>query len=78
MASKAEETYKKIRQILAAAFLVLNPEFTGSDLDVKIVEDHRIRVTQYEHTLLEVIDYNFAVRHAHEVLLKLSSTLKCK
>lgn len=36
VASKAEETYKKIRQILAAAFLVLNPSFAGTDLDVKV------------------------------------------
>lgn len=36
VASKAEETYKKIRQILAAAFLILNPEFKGSEVDIKV------------------------------------------
>ena len=75
VASKAEETYKKIRQILAAAFLTLNPTFSGTDLDVKIVEEHRARVTQYEHTLLEAIEFNFAIRHAHEVLARLCKTL---
>lgn len=87
MASKAEETYKKIRQILAAAFLVLNPSFAGSDVDVKvsprrprrpvtaqIVEEHRLKVTQYEHAVLEAIDFNFTIRHAHEVLAQMART----
>lgn len=33
--SKAEETYKKIREILAAAFLILNPDFQGAEVDIK-------------------------------------------
>lgn len=78
VACKAEETYKKIRQILSAAFLTLNPQFKGDELDVKIVEEHRVRVAQYEHLLLESIEYNFAVRHAHEVLASFCRSLKGK
>jgi len=37
VASKAEETYKKIRQILAVAFLILNPTFHGDEVDVKVI-----------------------------------------
>ena len=36
VACKAEETYKKIRQILAAAFVILHPEFRGSEIDIKV------------------------------------------
>jgi len=36
VACKAEETYKKIRQILSAAFVILNPQFKGSEVDVKV------------------------------------------
>lgn len=73
MASKAEETYKRIRQILSAAFLLLHPDFTGDETEVRIVEDHRLRVTQYEHLVLEAAGYEFAIRHAHEVLLELTT-----
>jgi len=34
--SKAEETYKKIREILAAAFLILNPDYQGAEVDIKV------------------------------------------
>lgn len=72
MASKAEETYKRIRQILSAAFLLLHPDYSGDESEVRIAEDHRLRVTQYEHLVLEAAGYNFAIRHAHEVLLELA------
>lgn len=36
VASKAEETFKKIRAILSAAFIELNPSFAGSDVDVNV------------------------------------------
>lgn len=75
VASKGEETGKKIRHLLAAAFLTLHPTFTGTTVDVKIVEEHRLRITQYEHLVLEAIGYNFATRHAHQVLAALSRTL---
>lgn len=80
VAAKAEETYLRIRQILAGAFLVLNPDWQqqqqqgGQTREVLIVEQHRARVVQYEHRVLEAIEYNFVVRHAHEVLAKLIGT----
>lgn len=81
VAAKAEETYLRIRQILAGAFLVLNPDWQqqqqqqgGQTREVLIVEEHRARVVQYEHRVLEAIEYNFVVRHAHEVLAKLVGT----
>lgn len=39
VASKAEETFKKIRQILTAAFLILNPQFKGTEIDVKVTNE---------------------------------------
>jgi hypothetical protein len=68
VASKAEETSQRIRHLLSAAYLVLNPDHVE---EVKIGEEHRVRVTQYEHLVLEAMEYNFVVRHAHEVLLRL-------
>lgn len=90
VASKAEETYKKIRQILAAAFLILNPEFKGSEVDIKvrnktfsllnvylkIVEEHRRKVIQYEDRLLEAINFNFSITHPFQALLSLAQVLR--
>ncbi|PJF18095.1 hypothetical protein PSACC_02093 [Paramicrosporidium saccamoebae] len=72
VASKAEETFQRIQQILVAAYRTLNPQAEGK---VRIIEEHRVRVTQYEHLVLEAIDYNFAVRHAHEVLARIGAEL---
>lgn len=38
VACKAEETYKKIRQILVAAFLILNPSYQGTEVDIKVIQ----------------------------------------
>jgi hypothetical protein len=73
VASKAEETFQRIRQILVAAYRTLHPQAEG---EVRIIEEHRVRVTQYEHLVLEAIDYNFAVRHAHEVLAGIGAELE--
>lgn len=75
VASKAEETYKKIRQILAAAFKILNPDFAGTDDEVKIVEQHRRRVIQYEQQMLEAIQFNFLAPHIGCVLVQIGKTL---
>lgn len=77
VACKAEETYKRIRQILASAYMVLNPTFTGSEVDVKIMEEHRLRVTQYEHIMLDTVGFNFTVPHPHLFLASLCKYSKC-
>ena len=34
LGSKAEETFKKIKSVLVAAFLVMNPGFKGREEDI--------------------------------------------
>lgn len=75
MGSKAEETYKKIRQILSAAFLILNPDFQGDDEQVKIVEDHKKRVIQYEKQMLDAIKFEFAVLHIGQMIIRVGKSL---
>lgn len=75
VASKAEETYKKIRHILTAAYLLLNPSFLGGE--VRIDEVHRLSVTRYEHVLLGTIGFNFALNHPITFLASLCKSLHC-
>lgn len=49
VASKAEETYKKIRAILSAAFLELNPSFSGTDVDVNVRRTDEMLGGSYPH-----------------------------
>lgn len=70
VASKSEGTHKRIRQILAMAFLILNPSFKGSDLDVEIVEEHRKKIIQYESQLLQLIQFDFDIIHGHFWMIK--------
>lgn len=77
VASKAEETYKKIRQILTAAVTLLNPSAQVDQVDGAIVEEHRRRVVALEEGLLTTIGFNLDSHpHAHEALLELARELK--
>lgn len=76
VACKAEETVRKIREILAAAFIILNPGFRGAEVEIRIVEEHRRKVTQYEDLVLEAIKYNFTVTHGYKHLLEIGRHFK--
>lgn len=79
VACKAEGTYCRIHHLLSAAYLTLHPPppsssgareggETANGPEINIGEEHRQRVTQYEHLLLEAIQFEFSLRHAIEPL----------
>lgn len=71
VASKTEETYRKIKQILMTACKILNPHFAGFDTDDnKELENHRTKVAEYERVLLDAIRFDFHVIHPHRYMLK--------
>lgn len=72
LAAKAEETHKKLVPFLQAAFIVLNPNWNGGNVeDVRISEEHRMHVTKYEHVILTTIDFHFHTIHPHEIVAAL-------
>lgn len=68
VASKSEETYKKINSILQAAFSELNPD---SKNEAEISSEQRSKLIGYERELLEIIDFDFIVEHPHLSFLKI-------
>lgn len=58
LACKTQETYKRIKDILSAAFLVANPDFSP-DRPVEVGEEVRQSVVQYEEIMLNCIDFKF-------------------
>lgn len=75
LACKIEETFKKIKDILEAAFRVSNPQHMG---EVEIPEELRMRVVMYEDEMLQAIEYNFNRPCPFYVLARVCRTLKLK
>ncbi|KAM0683198.1 RNA polymerase II C-terminal domain kinase beta subunit [Mitosporidium daphniae] len=75
VASKSEETYRKIKQILTSSCLLLNPSFKGIGSNSGEFDYHRDLVASYERLLLDVIKFNFTCHHPHEYALKFSKIL---
>lgn len=77
LANKVEDVFDKIRHVLVAAFMVLNgATYHGRPEEIRITEEHRKRVIQYERDLLISVGFNFNLSHAHTVALKLAQDLR--
>lgn len=68
VAAKAEETYRRIRDILTAAFLLDHPEWPEGQ-PVEISEEARRGVVRYEEAMLQAINYQFARVSPYNVLV---------
>ncbi|KAG2227927.1 hypothetical protein INT45_011950 [Circinella minor] len=69
VASKIEETIKKLKDIYVAAHSVRHPG--SKELDPEhISEDRRRRVIGYEKLLLETLCFDFQQRHPYEYVVK--------
>lgn len=55
--------------------MILNPDFQGDDDQVRIVEDHKKRVIQYEKQMLDAIKFEFAVPHIGQIIIKIGKSL---
>ncbi|CAJ0837725.1 2043_t:CDS:2 [Entrophospora sp. SA101] len=65
VATKIEETYKKLKDILIVAYYVLCPE--GPEINT---EKQKRRVLTLEQTILEITCYEFKFLHPHKFLMK--------
>ncbi|OBZ87338.1 Cyclin-T1-4 [Choanephora cucurbitarum] len=69
VASKIEETIKKLKDIFVAVHSVRHPE--SKELDPEnISEDRRRRIIGYEKLLLEALCFDFQLRHPYEYIVK--------
>lgn len=75
IASKVQETVKKIKYILHSAFILSNPQYEGQEIDNAILEAHRKAIVSYERVILEAIGFNFDRELAFEILVKFAKHL---
>lgn len=66
-ASKTEETYRKLKHILAAGLHLKHPH---THISVIQIDEYRSKIISYEQTLLETISFDFYLVHPHEFLIK--------
>jgi CTD kinase subunit beta len=71
VASKNEDTIKKLRDIIAVSVQVRNVFFSPEQL-----ESYRKRILGLEFKLLETISFDFRAYHVEEYLVKFSKTLR--
>ncbi|CAK9839627.1 CTD kinase subunit beta [Schizosaccharomyces pombe] len=75
VASKIEDTAKKFRDILLAHYLQKHP---GSEVDAhsQLIEENKKRILGLERMTLELICFDFRVRHPHNYMVKFAKSLK--
>ncbi|CEI97973.1 hypothetical protein RMCBS344292_12093 [Rhizopus microsporus] len=75
VASKIEETIKKLKDIFVAVHSVKYPD--SKELDPEhIAEDRKRRIISYEKLVLETACFNFQLRHPYEYVIKFTKWLK--
>ncbi|KAI9307456.1 cyclin-like protein [Cunninghamella echinulata] len=73
--SKIEETIKKLRDIYIVAHSVRNPK--QQELDPENISDDRLsKIIEYEKLLLEILCYNFQIKHPYEYIVKFSRKIQ--
>ena len=71
VSSKVNDTCKKIRFLLLAAFLLKAPEFEGKEFNEEAtIESFRKQIIGYERLVLEAIDFSFSPERTFESLVK--------
>ncbi|KAI8069819.1 cyclin-like protein [Gilbertella persicaria] len=69
VASKIEDTIKKLKDIFVAVHSVRHPD--SKELDPENVsEDRRRKIINYEKLLLETLCFDFQLRHPYEYVIK--------
>ncbi|UZO05366.1 uncharacterized protein OCT59_025720 [Rhizophagus irregularis] len=76
VSTKIEETYKKLKDILVAAYQVKHPEGPEINAESQTLEEQRRRVIQNERTIVETICFDFQFVLPHKLLVKFVKKLK--
>lgn len=71
VASKGEDTIKKLRDIITVSFQVRNVQITAEQ-----AENYRKRILGMEFKLLETIAFDLRTSHVEEYIVKMSKSLK--
>ncbi|KAI8582453.1 hypothetical protein K450DRAFT_227251 [Umbelopsis ramanniana AG] len=69
VASKIEETIKKLRDIFVVIHSVRHPDSKELDPE-QVSEDRRKRIIGYEKVMLETLCFDFQIRHPYEIMVK--------
>lgn len=69
MASKIEETIKKLRDIFVVIHSVKHPDSKELDPE-QVSEDRRRKIMGYEKLMLETLCFDFQIRHPYEIMVK--------
>ncbi|KAG1146631.1 hypothetical protein G6F37_011932 [Rhizopus arrhizus] len=75
VASKIEETIKKLKDIFVAVHSVKYPDSKELDPE-QISEDRKRKILGYEKLVLETICFNFQLRHPYEYIIKFTKWIK--
>ncbi|KAK9461623.1 cyclin-like protein [Lipomyces oligophaga] len=70
VASKMEDTLKKLRDILLAAHRVRHPNGPEIGLDSSAIEEQRRRIIPLERQVLETMSFDFRVSHPQKYIIK--------
>ncbi|KAK7205607.1 cyclin-like protein [Myxozyma melibiosi] len=76
VASKKEDTLKKMKDIVIAAYNVRYPNGPEISMDSPIIEDQRRKSLLLEQHVLETMSFDFRMRHPHPYIVKFSKHLK--
>ncbi|GAB5592574.1 RNA polymerase II C-terminal domain kinase beta subunit [Umbelopsis nana] len=69
VASKIEETIKKLRDIFVVIHSVKHPDSKELDPE-QVSEDRRRKIMGYEKLMLETLCFDFQIRHPYEIMVK--------
>ncbi|KAK9323365.1 cyclin-like protein [Lipomyces orientalis] len=78
VASKTEDTLKKLKEILLASYHIKHPTGPDISMDSPVIEDQRRRLISLERHVLETMSFDFRVRHPQSYIMKFAKHLRCK
>ncbi|KAG0257670.1 RNA polymerase II C-terminal domain kinase beta subunit, partial [Actinomortierella ambigua] len=70
VSSKVEDTIKKLKDIMMAAYHYRHPDVVDWDPESKEGEEQRKRVLSYEKMVLESICFDFHIVHPYKYIVK--------
>ncbi|KAK9355743.1 cyclin-like protein [Lipomyces doorenjongii] len=76
VASKTEDTLKKLKEILLASYYIKHPSGPDISMDSPIIEDQRRRLISLERHVLETMSFDFRVRHPQPYIIKFAKRLR--
>lgn len=77
VACKAENTHKKLKEILIGAYSARHPDRAAINPTSQTLEEQRKRVNGLERMILEILAFDFRLKHPFLDVLKMARSLSC-